>query len=179
MTKNDILLSITSDDNYIEMCKTICKGKDVYKDLYQYTMLYVCEMPEEKLILLNNQNIKGYIHRIIWFNAHNTTGQFYREYKGRIDLVEYDASLNLEESAEEESAEEWKSALNKSIEKTLEDERKKSTNYAWNVELFKIWIKNNTNYRKVARLTTIPYPTVRYNILEMIKKINENSCNNN
>ena len=178
MTREEIIKSISNDSQYLDYCKYICKGKDVYKDLYQYVMLYICELPEEKIVEVSKGNIRAYLKRIIYINANYNTTPFYKEYTGGLNCVESELNSNIvDTSPADTDLDEWKESLTATIEKVLADESKKSEGYAWKVELFKLYMQIGT-YRQVAFKTNIPRATIRLRVLELIDKINANFNNN-
>ena len=184
MSREDIIKSITNDNQYLDYCKYICKGKDVYKDLYQYVMLYICELPDTKLQEVWGGNVKAYVKRIIYANANYKNAPFYQKYIKGWDFVESDLNLNavkaIDDTEDDKDYERWKESLTTTIETVLEDESKKSEGYAWKVELFKLYLQIGT-YRQVAFKTDIPRATVRLRVLELVDKIkeyNENFNNN-
>ena len=48
-TRAEILKEVADDSYYREYCRGICKYKEVWQDLYQYTMLCLSELKEEKI----------------------------------------------------------------------------------------------------------------------------------
>ena len=178
MSREEIIKAISKDAQYLDYCKYICKGKDIHKDLYQYVMLYICELPEEKIVEVNKGNIGAYIKRIIYANANYKTAPFYVKYIKGWDFTEGDLNANIIDTVDvDKEHEEWRESLLETIEKVLDDESKKSEGYAWKVELFKLYMQIGT-YRQVAFKTDIPRATVRLRVLELIDKINENFNNN-
>ena len=178
MTRADIILSVSKDSQYLEYCRYTCRGADVYKDLYQYVMLYLCELPEDKLLKINEGNLRAYIRRVVYINANYKNTPFYKEYTGGLDCIDGEIDLKTVDTSESErDLTEWKDGLTDTINNVLEEESKKSEGYAWKVELFKLWAEIGT-YRQTSLRLKIPRATVRLRVLELIDKINENFNHN-
>ena len=178
MTRADIILSVSKDKQYLAYCRYTCGGADVYKDLYQYVMLYLCELPEDKLLKINEGNLRAYIRRVVYINANYKNTPFYKEYTGGLDCIDGEASPSIIDKTESDTGlEEWKDGLTATINNVLEGEAKKSEGYAWKVELFRLWAQIGT-YRQTSLKLKIPRATVRLRVLELIEKINENFNHN-
>jgi hypothetical protein len=172
-----LIEKIISDKYYLSFCKKVCGKNDIYQDLYQHVILTVLELPKEKLLEINKGNLKGYITRIIYISANSKTSPFF--------LQNYDHAASSEavmrDIPEEEPLTDDFEIRQKVYNSTLKTEERiyqQNGEFAFQVNLFKIWIKEGS-YLKTAKKTKIPYPTVRYNVSNFIKKINENLNNNN
>ena len=178
MTRADILLAASKDRQYLDYCRYVCGGADVHKDLYQYVMLYLCELPEAKIIEVNSGNLRAYIKRIIYANANYKNAPFYQKYIKNWDFVDGEVDNRVADNSHEDTElGEWKESLSKTINDVLEEESRKSEGYAWKVELFKLWAEIGT-YRQTSLKLKIPRATVRLRVLELIDKINENFNHN-
>ena len=81
--RNKIIEEIYNDKQYIEYCFKVCKGKDLHKDLFQYVVLYLMEMPQEKLERLHRDGeLKMYIARIIYCSINGNRSQFLKQLHG-------------------------------------------------------------------------------------------------
>ena len=67
---------------------------DTYNDLFQYVVLYLMEMNEDKLIALSESGgLRMYVARIIYINAKSERSEFNKQYKDRViyaDMFEYE-----------------------------------------------------------------------------------------
>ena len=182
----------------MERCKHYTKGGDTYQDLYQFIMLSLLEMPEERLVSIYKVNMKGYINRMIWINATSKTAPFYRQYRysDYVDVQksshvsdvpsssynyysggDYFIELKLQEMNSEvddlDILERIKDILAKESQKWLNKGK-----FPCNVTMLELYSELGS-MRELARKTEIPYSTIRYNIDTLIKKINEDLNSNN
>ena len=173
--KKEIIDKVANDKHYLNYCKRLCRGRDVYNDLYQYVMLYLLEMDEDKLINISKGNLKGYIERIIWVNAYYKTTPFHKKHA----LISCDNEFRADDLVDdsESNSEEIHNRLIGAIDQTIKEEEERDNGHSWDVELFKIWMKEGSA-SATARATSIPYHTVRININQIIEKINENLNSN-
>ena len=197
MTRDKIITEITQDSFYMERCKHYTKGGDTYQDLYQFIMLSLLEMPEERLVSIYKVNMKGYINRMIWINATSKTAPFYRQYRysDYVDVQksshvsdvpsssynyysggDYFIELKLQEMNSEvddlDILERIKDILAKESQKWLNKGK-----FPCNVTMLELYSELGS-MRELARKTEIPYSTIRYNIDTLIKKINEDLNSN-
>jgi len=172
MTKEKIIEDICNNKYYNNYCHKITNYNKLSGDLYQHVILQFIMMPEEKVIHLYGQNLKGYLCRMFWLNWHSKLAPFWREYKYDFDDISIDVADN-------NVNEEQEIIIHIANEVLKEEEEKcsKRGQYHWNVELFNLYVEDG-NYRELARKLDIPYPTVRYNINEIKTKINERIANN-
>ena len=172
--KNKIIDSIIKDDYYKKVCFSLCNGKYYHQDLYQIIILKLLEISEEKLIIINCGNLKGYVNRMILNEYKNRYSQFNREIKdsgedlsGNIDL-EDEEYLGLDDIKIESV---------KRVLKEEEDYWNQRGQPPWTILLFEQF-KEKKSIRELSRHTNIPYPTIRYNIDRLIQLINEDFNNN-
>ena len=168
MTKSEIVLEITKDKAYSNYCKKVCSNKDIYKDLYQYVILYLLEMSEEKIVRLYNEGgLKNYIVRIIYLNAHGDT-PFTRQQKSIGDDIKINSIANEEKDNKEERINLVKEAIKKEV---LICHQKKI--YPAGLKLLDLHLELGS-YQKVANKTKIPYKTVIKYISSIKEKIRNN-----
>jgi len=179
LNRAKIIEDIANDEQYKDYCRYVCNGRDLWKDLYQYTILYICELSDEKLQKIAEGSIEWYVKRIMYMGANFKTTPFYKEYVGKVNIVDEKIRDNIKDDhTEDEDNKTWREELRGNIENTLRTERNKNNKYSWEVGLFELWMKSGDSCREIARKTDIPYPTVRYHISSLKKKINENTSNN-
>ena len=179
MSRDKILQDIANDEQYKDYCRYVCNGRDVWKDLYQYVFLYVCELPEDKILEIAEGSIEWYIKRVMYMSANYKTTPFYKEYVGKVSISDEPLNINIKDDTFEElDNESWRDELRDNINDTLNTERNKNDEYSWEIGLFELWMNSGDSIREIARKTRIRYPTVRYHISALKKKINENTSNN-
>ena len=172
MTRNEIIEQVSKESIYIDYCKRVCGGRDIYKDLFQFIILSLMEIEEEKLIGINERGkLKGYIVRMIYINANSKTSPFYREITG-FEFV--DTEFNYDVSYTE-SDEETEIALN-----NFDEELKKECNkceqrgvYPSAIKIYELY-EQKGSYTEVSKCTQIPYKT----ILRYVHKTREKILNN-
>lgn len=171
MTKSQIIEQIANDRSYSDYVKKVCNGRDIHKDLYQYSMLTVMEMEESKMIEVHGRvGIKAYMLGLIYKSLYGNRSRFMNEYNG----------MNTEEltpwhdSVELESLTEIEAKLNK-FDEALKRECERCENegvYPTAVKIYEIY-EEKGSYAEVARCTGIPYKTVQrfvHNTRETILK---------
>lgn len=164
MNRNEIIENIYKDKKYIEYCKQVCRS-DLYQDLFQYTILYLMEMPESKLIALSESgDLRMYIARIIYINAKSERSDFNKKYK---DKIIYNEFIEYEPFNEDLFIE-----VNKEIKHEMIECTKKNI-YPASVKLLEIYAECGS-YQEVANRTKIPYKTVRRHIITLREKIIKN-----
>lgn len=179
------------------------KRGDLYKDLYQFIMLLLCEMDEVKLNNIFNDNPYGYITRMIYWNAISKTAPFYRYLKqdvtSDVDLTRpdhntqgykstthsrliYNLGLITETVLDEENEDLQNEELLQHIEIFLKSEvdywkKEGKDDGGLSVRLLERYTEVGS-FRKIARESDIPYSTVRHTIKTLLNKINEDiNCN--
>ena len=165
MKRNKIIEGIYKDKQYLNYCKQVCGIGDTYKDLFQYVVLYLMEMNEEKLIALSESGgLRMYVARIIYINAKSERSEFNKQYKDRVvyaDMFEYeviDETIFID--VEEELRKEVIYCNSKNI-------------YPASAKLLEIYAECGS-YQEVANRTKIPYKTVRKHIITLREKIIRN-----
>ena len=165
MTRNKIIEGIYKDKTYLNYCKQVCGIGDTYNDLFQYVVLYLMEMDEDKLIALSESGgLRMYVARIIYINSKSESSQFNKQYKERVvfaDMLEYeviDESIFID--VEEELRKEVIYCNSKNI-------------YPASAKLLEIYAECGS-YQEVANRTKIPYKTVRKHIITLREKIIKN-----
>lgn len=195
MTKHEIVEEITKDESYLSYCKRVCGGKDVYKDLYQYTILTLLEKKENEIKdVYKRGSIKPYIARIIWININNPTSQFNREYRSK-ELIDVSVFLELNndedycffktpnaliENNEVDEFEEWANRYDEEIEKECNRCIQNGV-YPAKIKIYQIYEELGSR-REVSKCTQIPYDTIKRYVAEtrkeIVKKVNENTDRN-
>lgn len=170
-TKEDILLDVINDKQYIDYCFKCCPND--YNDLYQYTILYLYEMPAKKITdIYYNSNLRMYIARIIYINAHSPRSEFKVQLYGKLETIEIN---NLHDIVDEDNKTiEFLNLFDNQIEVEKQDCINRGV-YPSQVKLFEIY-KEKKSFKKVSDATGIPYITVRANIIALrdrvVSKIN-------
>lgn len=166
MTKANIVLEITKDRAYLDYCKKVCQFKDLHKDLYQYTILYLLEMDEKKLVRIYKEGgIRMYVARIIYINVNSSRSQFRKQFTST-DTLNFipDTIMDVPEGVSE--------SLEK-VEKKIKEEvlfcHQKNV-YPASVKLLEIYAELGS-YQAVSDATRIPYKTVRRHIQGLTEKI--------
>lgn len=146
-------------------------SNDLSNDLYQYIMLSICEMQEERLIEIYKGNIKGYICRMIYLNAFFPKSPFQQQERSIThECLDLNESIAIFDDTINESYD-----FNEIIEKFLEQEKRECERlgqYPFVVELFRLWQKEGS-LNAVSKKTKIPYGSVANYIKEIIRRINE------
>jgi hypothetical protein len=134
-------------------------------------MLYVCEMPENRLVEVYNGNIKGYICRMIYLNAFFPKSPFQQQERSIThECLDLNESIAVIEENEVSNYD-----FNDIVERFLEREKReceKTGQYPFVVELFRLWQKEGS-LNAVSKKTKIPYGSVANYIKEIIRRINE------
>ena len=87
MNRDKIINEIVNDRYYKTYCFR-CLGKcDLANELYQYIILEILEMPEDRLIKIYRGNIKGYITRMIYLSSYFKNSPFYPHFNREEDLT--------------------------------------------------------------------------------------------
>ena len=173
MNKEFIIKEITEDVQYKQYCDNFSNSDD----LYQFVILSLLEMKEERLIAINKGNQKNYIKRMIWLNATSKTSPFFKlmGYNHELNLYDEnkctaqdDCLLSQEyEKTHEENYNKLEKFINKEVEK-LESEGKEPLA----LKLFYL-NANGKSLHKLAKESGVPYPTIRYTIKQLTKRMNE------
>ena len=175
MNKEQIINEVVRTKKYSDYCKYVCNGREYHQDLYQYVIEYLCSMDEDKIIEIYSGSIEFYIKRIMYLNANHKNTPFWKEYNGGYNINHSEIHHNIVDTTTDDNRQqEWKDSLNNLIEDTLEDEASKVDGHAWEVQLFKIWMQEGCNARKVSQKLGIPYMTVLTQITQLKRIINEN-----
>jgi hypothetical protein len=185
MLKEQILNELANDKRYITYCKSALKRGDLYKDLYQFVMMLLCEMDEAKLNKIYNNNPYGYVTRMIYWNAISKTAPFFRYLKQDKNIslegekpsdiqskLLYSIGLTTETVLDEENEDINNEELLQHVETFLKSEVEywKSIGKddgGLSVKLLERYTEVGS-YRKIAREADIPYPTVRHTIKTLL-----------
>lgn len=164
MNRNQIIEEIYNDKQYIDYCLKVCKS-DLHQDLFQYTVLYLMEMPKGKLeAIYKCGELRMYVARIIYINANSKRSQFNKQFN--ITDSDFDLTRVADVQPEEDLT------LQK-VEIKLQEEvlfcHQKNI-YPASVKLLEIYSELGS-YQKVANATRIPYKTVRRHIQGLTEKI--------
>lgn len=178
MNRNEIVLQITQDKSYLEYCKKICQGRDVYQDLYQYTMLQVLEMEEEKLKKLFSEDIRKYIGRIIWLSVNTKSSEFYRKF-----IKEGGEDIPVPNIAEDETESEFDLFMDR-FNSGLDRECNRCTQkgiYPTAAGIYEVY-RLEGSITEASKKLNIPIPTIHRNIQfarsQALKYINEDTSSN-
>lgn len=183
MTRTEIINEITNDPNYLATCKRVCNGKDIYKDLYQYVVLYFLELDENRLIeIYNTGGIRNYIARVIYTQAYGKTSGFTREMKGAFLFEEMQPHHNsVITDGEISVVDEMINDYDLEIKKECARCETKGI-YPTSVKLYNIYEEKGC-YREVSRCLNIPYRTVQYHIHglrnKLVKAVNDKNISSN
>lgn len=160
MNKAEIIEEVSRDEKYLAYCKRVFNGRDAYKDLYQYTILALYEMDDEKLIYLHTSGgLRNYVARMIYLGANSTTSAFYRQMRG-FDFAEL--SKEHTQVADEKIIDPCESSLNE-FDKEMEKECNRCIQaniYPAAVKIYEIY-EQIGSYKEVSECTMIPYKTVQ------------------
>ena len=167
-----LISKITSDRYFIDYCYKLTGGKDIYKDLYQFILLALLEMPKDKQEAIANGNYKNYVTRMIWLNWKSDTAPFRKLYIFKEEDLDQDIKEEIEDI---QYSEDSLQIIDEVLREEIDYHHKKKT-FPWNVELFKMYVDVGS-YHEMARKINIPYATVRYNINDLIVRINERIAN--
>lgn len=171
--KNQIIAEIALNPFYTHYNKVLCArnglSKEDSKDLFQSVIIGLLEMDEDKFLKISNENLKGYVCRILWLNATSKTAPFrFNNSSNTVELNDSHSNIAEEESEEKE----FIIKIAKDFFKKEDIEYKKKGQKAWNVEVLKLYADLGS-YRKVAKELKINYQTVRHIVLDLIERINE------
>lgn len=165
INRNAIIESIYKDKQYIGYCQRVCTKGDLYQDLFQYVILCLMEMNEDKLLRLHSDGgLRMYIVRIIYINAKSERSEFNKQY---VDRVVY-ADMSDNESINEN--------LILEVENEIEIEKQnciENNVYPASAKLLEIYAECGS-YQAVANKTKIPYKTCRRHIHALREKIIKN-----
>lgn len=163
MLRNEIIKQIYDDKQYINYCKQVCVGGDLYNDLFQYVVLYLMEMPKGKLeSLYDSGGLRMYVARIIYINAKSERSEFKKQY---IDKIVYNEMYDVEG----EDNEHLLIKVSKEVEKEINECTAKGR-YPASAKLLEIYAECGS-YQEVANRTKLKYKTVRRLISELREKI--------
>lgn len=164
---------IVKDKYYKDLCHKCISNPDLANDLLQFTLLQFLEKPKERQKEILNGNYKSYIARMIWLNAVSKNSPFWKIYDDN------STDIGLPDIADTESNHEYyilKEEVLKVADEVIQMEierQDKEGKYHWNVTLFRYYFESDASMHDLSRRTGVPYPTIRYNINDIIKLINE------
>lgn len=170
MTRNEIIEEIYKDRQYIDYCFRVCQGGDIHKDLFQYVVLYLMEMPKGKLEKIHKRGeLRMYVARMIYINVNSQRSQFSKQYS-TTGIVEFTPSVKYDyiENSEEQPDLKLEKVETKLKEEVLFCHQKNI--YPASVKLLEIYSELGS-FQKVADATRIPYKTVRRHIMGLTEKI--------
>jgi DNA-directed RNA polymerase specialized sigma24 family protein len=171
---------VVEDARYSDYCVRLCKGKDIHKDLYQYTILALLELDESTLIdVFNRGKLHSYIVGIMYKSIYGNRSRFIKEYNG-IALGELDDNIDIPEPDEASGFDEFMVRFDEEILKEC-NRCIQSGVYPAAVKIYEIY-EQVGSYKKVSECTRIPYKTVLRQVHEtrqtIIKRINEDIGSN-
>jgi DNA-directed RNA polymerase specialized sigma24 family protein len=169
MTRNAIIESIYNDKKYINYCKQVLPNGDLYNDLFQYVCEYLLKIEEKKLIDLHKKNqLRMYVARIIYINAHSERSEFNKQYNERIDLESYLHEVDLIDFDNSDLIDFVKVEIENEINYCNENNI-----YPASIKLLEIYADLGS-YKEVSVKTKIPYLTVINRISKIREKIKKN-----
>lgn len=168
--KDRIIKGLSYDPYYMELCYKYCNGHELWRDLYQFIFLTLLEMKDEDFFMI--KDYRRYINRMVWLNWISSNSPFRKMYD--FSTIELDDNLiDKEIELDTSDLEVVEQVLNEFIA-----ESRKKGQYHWKNKLFEMYVEEG-NIREVSRKVGIPYPTVRYNLTQIIDAINERITRNN
>ena len=170
MDKAKIIDLIVKDNSYLNYCKKVCGGRDIYKDLYQYTVLYLLEMNDTKLIsIYNTGGIRNYIGRIIYVNGNIPTSVFKKEYEGKIQIQDLDYERLQIKDENSDGLQNLMDEFDRELQKECNECIQKGI-YPAAVKIYELY-EEKGSYVEVSRATNIPYKTIQRYVHGTRKKI--------
>jgi DNA-directed RNA polymerase specialized sigma24 family protein len=160
----EIINLIASTDEYKSLCRVICKGSSIYKDLYQELFIILLMQPEAKIeeMYLKGQ-LKWFVVRILKNQFESKTSPFYKKYgKYRDSVSELIFEVRDETEEQDDSV---KDEIIKELN-TCKDQ-----NDYYEKTLFKEYVVCGENFNELSRLTKIDYRSVRYTVNNLKLKI--------
>lgn len=202
--RDKIVSEIYSDNSYINYCYKVCRGRDIHKDLFQYVILYLMEMPQDKLERIYNEGgLRSYVARIIYCSINGNRSQFLKQINGEpcesLPIIEPKQSVfnyhYSNDGMEDFISKKAKSFISSGTVLQYGEEVAYNVNFTLkkvnevlnSEELY--WKKKDMypapvrlfeiylelgSFMEVSRATLIPYKTVRRHINDLINKIKEN-----
>ncbi|TWF38839.1 DNA-directed RNA polymerase specialized sigma24 family protein [Chitinophaga polysaccharea] len=85
MNREQIINQLSRDNEYHNICRQI--GRDDADDLYQELMLYILEIPEEKLTRLNESCLKCFFYRMAEKQYKSKTSAFHKKYRREAEII--------------------------------------------------------------------------------------------
>lgn len=148
----------------------MCVSGDLFNDLFQYVVLCLMEMPEDKLIRLGESGgLRMYVARIIYINAKSPSSQFQRQINSCGDDIDKYIVSQLIDDVEGFDYDEWLNKFDVELKKECNECIVKGV-YPAQVKLYELY-EEKRSYTKVAACTQIPYKTVQRNIKALREKI--------
>lgn len=164
--KDTILIEVAKSDWLKKASKTIAPL--LHEDLKQHLLLILCEMPEEKLVKLQNDGyLKLFCIKIMWSQSTQPRQEFFNLYKpiGLYDIQEI--NVKFEDTLYQVLDKEEKHRL---IEKVV------SKNHWYEREIFNRWASGESA-RSIHRQTKIALREV-LRVIKSIKEQIKNEYNN-
>lgn len=166
MTKHEIISALYQDAAFKRICSNIAPP-DYSGDLFHETIMYLLEMPEEKIKEAYQLNYLKFLFLKIASNQWNSkTSPFFKKYRhneptDEIQQFEINSESNWEDF--EYDYNQLVSLIETEID-TIEDE--------YDRELVILYLTHE-DYRKVSELVGIKYTSVRHAINQALKPIRE------
>lgn len=164
---------VLKDKYFKNLCVKALGNKDLADDLIQSVILQFLEKPKEVQENIYKGNFHNYISRMIWLNGTSKNSPFWRQYEDNF------TDVKMPDVIQEESNNEYfilKEEVLKIADEVIhmeEERQSKQGKYHWNTALFRFYFESDESMRDISKRTGVPYPTIRYNINDIINLINE------
>lgn len=166
MNREQIIDAFVKDGEYRDITRRVA-GADA-DDLYQELVLFVLEIPDEKLARLNDTCLKCFFYRMAQKQYNSKNSAFYRKYKKERYLLRdmVDAYEAPDEPAPDDKTEK--------VDRAIQD---LSRGPAWyDIALLTLYAEKGSQ-SEVAKATGIPFRSVSHTVQNarklIIKKINK------
>lgn len=162
MNKSEIISSIALDKEYRDAAFRISDGNELAEDLFQELMVVLCKYDERKIVELHTRGeLKWFVVRVMMTMWRSTSSPFYITYRRPLLPVQ---PITEEYDLEKDNV------MQQAIDGVNELLAKKKESHKigewaeW--KTFDLY-QQHGSCRKVARLTHIPYSTVRDTVRRM------------
>lgn len=182
MTKHEIIGKLAQDKELIRIARSITKGDELYKDLFQEALIYMLGISDERFsnilkpreycikIMLRQYHLP----RTVFYNIHRHKDECQDMENIEIPNVE-DPAIDINSRDIELSNEYFDNLTPESVKiartlHRLKCEDNSNGKYEYRTELFKLWLAHGST-RKVEKYTGINYRSVAFTIAEVKKEI--------
>ena len=166
---NNLIDILSRDADIKKAVKNICKGHELWEDLYQELFIILANYDREKLQLMyDNKQIKWFIVRIVMNQWNSTTSPFYKQYRSNSCLPIVETILNVPVSdydiETDFDANEEKIALKIALNELSQSEK----------IAFNLYHTKFNSYRKMAKATGVSAMALNLLVKSATKKIKDN-----